>query len=221
MSPSTSRPFRLKYCGIRHLDDLEYAIQSGADAIGINFFPPSPRYCELDQAKALVERANGRCKVVAVVVNPLPSYLKALCDQLKFDCIQFHGDEDPTSFAPLALPPILKAIPWRNEQDEVIANLWRSTLGSNLAAFLVDAYDPELRGGSGKVARWDLLHPRPVALAGLPMILAGGLTPHNVAQAIQQTEPDGIDVASGIEDAPGSKSPPRMQAFASAMAFFP
>jgi phosphoribosylanthranilate isomerase len=114
------------------------------------------------------------------------------------------------------LPPVIKAMPWRegNQADAAHASLWSSHAQvAKLSGILIDAYDPIQRGGTGRVARWDLLHPRPQELSGQPLILAGGLTALNVGEAIQISRPDAVDTASGIENEPGIKDRDKMQRF--------
>ncbi len=216
MSFSGKLPFRIKFCGFRRAEDIEAAIGAGADAIGINFFPESPRFVEPEQAAVLAKAGRGRVVVVGVFVNASVDAIRDSLRTCPLDYIQLHGDEGPELAMGLGLPPVIKAIPWRDRsaEDAAIARTWNDHAdASNLAGFLVDAYDPIQRGGTGRVARWDLLHPRPQELSGQTLILAGGLTASNVGDAIQISRPDAVDTASGIEMEPGIKDKVRMQQF--------
>ena len=219
MSISPKVPFRIKFCGFRRAEDVVAALEAGADAIGLNFCPASPRFVTPDQASILAELAKGKALVVGVFVNPS---LGEILDTLRIcplDLIQLHGDENPALVIGKALPRIIKAMPWRegNSEDVATATDWNAqAIDANLAGMLIDAYDPIQRGGTGRVARWDLLNPRPKVLADQLMILAGGLTDLNVADAIQISRPDAVDTASGIEVKPGVKDKIKMQLFVKA-----
>ncbi len=208
--------FRTKFCGLTRLEDVDSTIACQVEAIGLNLYPPSPRSVSIDRAIELAERVNHRCKLVCVLVDPTLEQVLSICSKIPIDYLQLHGDEDPAAFGDPSIPPILKAIAWRGERDVTTVMRWRTAVGIRLAGFLVDAYDPILKGGSGKKARWDLLIPRPACLNGIPLILAGGLVPDNVAQAIELVRPEGVDCASGIESEPGIKSEPLMFAFSRA-----
>lgn len=205
-------PFTIKYCGITRKDDVKASFDCGADAIGINLVPSSPRFASPPLAIQLALQAKAMGKVVVVMVDPSREEVESVVASMPVDYVQLHGDEDPRDFDGLAVP-ILKALPWRGESDQAVAERWRSATGIDLAGFLVDAYDEKVRGGSGKTARWDLLQPRPQVLDGVPLILAGGLSPSNLIQAMHQVLPDGVDCASGIESSPGIKDRAKMLAF--------
>jgi len=160
---------------------------------------------------------DRRALVIGVFVNESWEVIEEIMDRFSLDAIQLHGSERAQDVpATLRDMPIIKAISWRAETraDIDIAMNWTGepALGS-LKGFLVDAYDPIQFGGTGKVVRWDLLYPRPPELCKNRLILAGGLTPENLAQAINRAVPDAIDTASGIESSPGMKSAERMKKF--------
>jgi phosphoribosylanthranilate isomerase len=209
-------PFRIKLCGFRRVEDVEAAIEARADAIGINFCETSPRYILPEKAIQLVETGRGRALMIGVFVNANLAVIRDTLRICPLDMLQLHGDEVPELVREQGLPPIIKAIPWRerNVEDATNAKLWSSQAEAvNLAGILVDAYDPVQRGGTGRVTRWDLLHPRPSELSGQPLILAGGLTAENVGEAIRIGRPDAVDTASGVEVEPGVKDRVKMQRF--------
>jgi len=209
-------PFRIKFCGFRRAEDVEAAIDAGADAIGINFCSASPRFVPPEKASALAEVGRGRVLVVGVFVNSSIEHIREVIRICHLDIVQLHGDELPELVIAQALPPIIKAIPWRQGslEDAAIARAWKDQAeATNLSGILVDAYDPVQRGGTGRAARWDLLNPRPAELSGQALILAGGLAASNVGDAIQISRPDAVDTASGIETEPGVKDKVKMQHF--------
>ena len=208
---------RLKFCGFTRLDDLEDAIRFGVDAIGLNFYPKSPRCLSHDKAAKLSLRAKGSALRVGVFVDEDPRGIAKLVADDVIDVVQLHGDEDMDylrrfrSQPELSQIPILRAVSWRGEEfpeDEKRVREWSSQSG--LLGFLVDAHDPVQRGGTGKRARWDLLSPRPEAFGAYPYLLAGGITSENAEQAIRLVQPDGLDLASGIESSPGIKDRTKM-----------
>lgn len=218
---------RLKFCGLTREVDVESAIESGASAIGLNFVATSKRWITLEVASHLSQIAAGRILRVGVFVNTAPHQVVEILRACPLDAIQLHGDEGTDwvdhaqSYPELAGLPVLKALPYRGGKDDAAVVQWsRETKDpeSPVSAILVDAYDPIERGGTGKTVRWDLLEPRPASffatkpsqslVAGktsAPFILAGGIDRSNVSEACQRAKPDGIDVASGIEIAPGVK----------------
>ena len=209
-------PFpRIKVCGVTRLADLHSLASAGVDAVGFNLVPSSSRYIAESQAKAFAVQAKTLgLLTVAVVMNPAAEALRSLADAVPFDVLQLHGQEPPTLLTEAGITtPIIKALSWSGRQQEtLLAKSWKDH--SQLVAFLVDAYAPEHGGGTGKMAQWDLLQPRPNDLGNVPMILAGGLKPENVADAIRTTHADGVDVASGVESFPGIKDADRVAKFA-------
>jgi phosphoribosylanthranilate isomerase len=213
--------FQIKFCGFTREEDVQAAIDAGVDAIGLNFYPKSPRYVTNVLAEQLVRAIDKRALVVGVFVNEAWETIEKLRSSLSLDAIQLHGSEQ-SCVVPFSTPvtAIIKAMPWRSDsaQDIAMATDWSTnTVGSTLKGFLIDAYDPVQHGGTGRTARWDLLHPRPIPLQTMRLILAGGLTPQNVVEAIAIAKPDAVDTASGIEVSPGVKSAKRMQEFVAAV----
>lgn len=213
--------FKIKFCGFRSLPDTRDAIDVGTGAIGFNFYRPGPRYVEPSAAGELSrlteDRTQGKVLRVGVFVNPTIGELRQTLASCPLDMIQLHGDETPEMFCDEApMLPIIKAVTWRegSSEDGDRAAMWAEAGKQiSLAGFLVDAYDPVQRGGTGKTARWDLLYPRPSPFSRHPLILAGGLRPDNVRQAIVIAKPDAVDTASGIESAPGLKNLDKMRSF--------
>jgi phosphoribosylanthranilate isomerase len=208
----------IKVCGLTREQDVPPLAAAGVTTIGLNFVPHSPRCIGHDLAQRLLARAT-ECGLssVAVVMNPSVDELSRLLSELSFDYLQLHGIEAPLMLEQIDWSSvhrprgIIKAISWSGREEErLLAEAWRTHPSSAnhppLVAFLVDAYAPEQGGGTGRVARWDLLTPRPSVLSGLPLILAGGIVPDNVGAAIAAVSPDGIDTASGVEVSPGIKS---------------
>lgn len=206
--------FKIKFCGITRIEDAVAAYEAGADAIGLNFCKTSPRYVSSELARGIVDANDGKMAIVGVFVNASIDEISRAVQAFKLDYVQLHGEEHPDNFSGQSLPPIIRSLTWLGPQSAGTATSW---LGQNLAAFLVDAHDPVARGGTGKVANWDLLVPRPHPLNEVPLLLAGGLTAANVALGIQKVRPLGVDTASGIEEAPGIKSAIKMKAFVEAV----
>lgn len=221
--PETNREHpRIKVCGVTTEDDLRGLATTNVDTVGLNFVPSSPRCLSLEQGLALAGLASElELATVAVVMNLESAELESLCHQLPVDFVQLHGRETPQVSEHCAGLPIVKAISWSGREEErELAAAWGDAaragqLSSKLAAFLVDAYAPVTGGGTGKKARWDLLVPRPEELEGVPLLLAGGIRADNVAEGILQTQPDGVDTASGVELAPGVKDIAACSLFAS------
>jgi phosphoribosylanthranilate isomerase len=206
---------KVKICGITTLDDAVAAIDAGADVLGFNFYPKSPRYIEPAACAKLVNHLRGRgerATLVGVFVN--------IClDACNLDYAQLHGDEPPEELAALG-PWAFKAIrPANTEEAKRQALLYLpaapdgyDTLVSDppRPAFLLDAAAPGQFGGSGLVADWSMAR---VLARRWPLLLAGGLRPDNVAAATEAVQPWGVDVASGVESSPGRKDIAKMQAF--------
>lgn len=207
--------FKIKICGVTRTEDLPAIAAAGADAVGINLVPSSPRCVSLDQASALSAAAHALgLSVFVVVMDPEPSQLQSIVDRVAPDAIQLHGQETVDLVASLGRCAIVKALSWTGRAEEsAAARAWAAEAARRPLAFLVDAYAPGVGGGTGRVARWDLLQPRPAELAGVPMLLAGGLKADNVAEAIAQTGCEGVDTASGVESSPGIKQKELVEAF--------
>ena len=221
--------FKIKICGVTRRQDLEHLASAGADAVGINRVASSPRCVTLQLAKELVSDARSlKLQTVVVVMNPSEHLLAETLDEIRPDALQLHGHEQPELLAARGPIALVKAISWTGRNEEkCLAERWAawarsqkegpsSNTGAGRFAFLVDAFAPGVGGGTGRVARWDLLNPKPPALESLAMLLAGGLTSHNVAQAIAVSGCEGVDTASGVESSPGIKDAQMIRAFVSA-----
>jgi phosphoribosylanthranilate isomerase len=200
--PGAARGLVIKICGLTHPADAELALELGADALGLNFYPKSPR-CLDPAADAAWLRAlpSATCRI-AVLVNPALEEIERLLGEGLVDAIQLHGDEDEAFCLSLAERgvPFIKAIRLRDEND--LAALGRY----HTADLLVDSYQPGAYGGTGRQANWELA----ARLAASQRethrtLLSGGLNPGNVAAAIRQVRPDGVDVASGVEGPAGPR----------------
>jgi phosphoribosylanthranilate isomerase len=198
-------PVEVKICGLSTPETLDAALEAGADLVGFVFYPKSPRNVTLEQAATLAARARGRAKIVTLVVDADDALLAAIAAQVRPDLIQAHGSETPERIAEIARltgKPVIKAIRVKDDAD-IAAAADYSTVASLI---LYDAKAPEtlgnaLPGGNGHAFDWGLLEGerRPA------FVLAGGLTPDNVAEAIRVTGAPVVDVSSGVESAPGVK----------------
>ncbi len=200
----------IKICGIRTLDEALAAIEAGADLLGFNFYPPSPRAIAPDDCTAIVAglRARGqRVTCVGVFVNAAPEVIRATLEACGLDAAQLSGDEPPEAVTALGGRAFKAIRPRDAAEAEALAAAYA---GGSSPALLLDARVPGLYGGSGQTADWDLAQR---LAARYPLLLAGGLRPANVAAAIQAVHPWGVDVASGVESAPGVKSAEKMLAF--------
>ena len=203
----------VKFCGFTQLDDVNTAVQLGADAVGLVFYPPSPRAVTVSQAKGLVKRIPAFVSVVALVVNMADNELVELAHQVPFDIIQFHGDETPEQCQQLAYAVNkrwMKALRINAETDtlESVNNRIDRFAAAGASSILLDAYHPHKYGGTGARFDWSLI-PKDSAL---PIILAGGLNADNVADLLDMPI-YGVDVSGGIEYNKGKKDAAKMRAF--------
>jgi phosphoribosylanthranilate isomerase len=199
---------KIKICGIKTVDDALAAIDLGADLIGFNFYPKSPRYVEVGMCRNIMSRVrnNGRVTCVGVFVNASVDEIHATMDTCGLNLAQLHGDET-VEFMKSLQESSFKA--FRGMPADV-----NGFARDDAPAFLVDASVKGLYGGSGVTADWD----GAAELAKkYPLLLAGGLTPENVAEAFRRVKPWGVDVASGVESAPEKKDASKMKAFVQAV----
>lgn len=195
---------RVKICGFTRPEDALAAANLGADAIGLVFYPPSPRNVDIEQARAIVEALPPFVTVVGLFVDEATEKVKEIARRVRIDLMQFHGDENPDYCAAFGKPHI-KAIRMRPGTDLMkVASYYRSASG-----LLVDAYDPQAKGGTGLRFDWAMIPSE----CPLPVILAGGLKPENAGQALRQVRPYALDVSSGVEVAKGVKDVQKMAAF--------
>lgn len=191
---SGAQPFIIKICGITTPEDAVMAAQEGAGAIGVNLWPRSKRYVDDAAARAVLAAVPDGVLKVGVFVNVPAAEVAARVASLGLDRAQLHGDERAADFAGMDGQGLVRAVRVRDDSSFGEAAEWKAGL------FLYDAF-VEGYGGAGIAAPWPLV----AKLARRPFLLAGGLTPDNVADAITAVRPDGVDVASGVESAPGRK----------------
>ena len=208
-------PAAPKICGITTIDDACGVIESGAGALGFNFYAPSPRSIPLGSDLAWISKLKADypdVARVAVVVNPDEMLLQRLVDTRSFDAIQFHGDESPEfcSVEGIRFPHWIKAVRVRSEEN------LRSASNFDTPFLLLDAAVPGTYGGSGHTIDWRLASRFVADHPDKRVILAGGLTSENVAEAVEQVNPHAVDVASGVESAAGVKDPVKVRAFIAA-----
>ena len=207
---------RVKICGLRTTADVAACAAAGAAYIGLNFFPPSPRFLTLDQGRALSLAAPDGLAKVALVVDAEDETLDAIVDAMPLDMLQLHGKESPDRVAELRARyglPVMKVLGVAGEGD--LAALMDYSLVAD--QLLIDAKAPNdaiLPGGNGLSFDWRLVAQRRWLR---PWMLAGGLTAQNVAEAVRLTNVRQVDVASGVESAPGIKEPAKIAAFIAAV----
>ncbi|HAD45794.1 MAG TPA: phosphoribosylanthranilate isomerase [Alcanivorax sp.] len=183
---------RVKICGITRPDDGRHAARAGADAIGLVFYPPSPRYVSPRQAADIVAALPPFVTTVGLFVDAPPEQIAALLEQVPLDMLQFHGDELPEYCAAFQRPWI-KALRMRDGVDPRAEADRYGAAGAR--GLLVDSYVPGVPGGTGERFDWDRLPADP----SLPLVLAGGLDPANVAEAVRRVRPWAVDVSGGVE----------------------
>ncbi|WP_020168617.1 MULTISPECIES: phosphoribosylanthranilate isomerase [Methylotenera] len=199
---------RVKICGITNAEDARSAIKYGADAIGLVFYASSPRCVTITQAQQIVAAIPPFVSVVGLFVNATTAEIEAVLSQVHIDILQFHGDENAAECERIKLP-YLKAIRVKND-----TNLLQYEVEfSSAKALLLDTYSEAAFGGTGHVFDWKLI---PENLK-MPIILAGGLTAENVADAIKQVQPYAVDVSGGVEVSKGIKDVSKIADFMQAV----
>ena len=208
---------RIKICGLTRAQDVHACVDSGADALGFVFFPPSKRFVSAAHAAELCADLPAFISTVALFVNPEPQAVKDVMQRLKPSLLQFHGDEDPDYCASFGMP-YLKAFRVGGPGLDTPANVAKTCQGfSRAAGWLFDSYTPAF-GGSGQGFDHALLSDVSKAQnTPRPMILSGGLNSQNVHAALQALRPWAVDVSSGVEDGPGVKSAQKIHAFVQAV----
>ena len=196
---------RVKICGITRSEDGLAAVKYGADSIGLVFFEKSPRAVNIEDACAIVKLMPAFVTITGLFVDPEADYVKAVVDKVSIDLLQFHGAEAQPFCAGFGRRYI-KAISMKGEDESENIQQY-----SDAAGILLDAYHPDVHGGTGKTFDWSAI---PADLPA-PLILAGGLNPENVADAIQQVQPYAVDVSSGVELDKGIKDSKKIAAFMS------
>lgn len=186
---------RVKICGITNLEDALMAVEAGADALGFVFFSGSPRHISPEEAAAIIRRLPPFVQTVGLFVNEEPATVNLVADRCGLDLVQLHGEETP-EYCVAIKRRIIKA--FRVKGSNTLDDLPNYCV----AACLLDAWSPAAHGGTGTTFNWEIAAR---AAASHRIILAGGLTPENVAEAVATVNPYAVDVSSGVESAPGRK----------------
>lgn len=194
---------KVKICGITNLEDALIAVEAGADALGFVFFTGSSRYISPDQAAGIIRLLPPFVQTVGLFVNEELAIVNSVADQCGLDLIQLHGEESP-DYCAAVTRRVIKAFRVKDESSLDDMQNYR------VAAYLLDAWSPVAHGGTGTVFNWDIAAQ---AAASYTIILAGGLTPENVAGAIAAVQPYAVDVSSGVETTPGRKDTRKVNAF--------
>jgi phosphoribosylanthranilate isomerase len=198
-------PTRVKICGITTWEDARLCIDLGVSALGFNFYPPSPRAISPADAWSIIRRLPPFVEVVGVFVNWPPLVVDAMARAVRLGSVQLHGDESPAEVAELVRKRrVIKAV--QVKRGFRVASLARFRAAD---AILLDGFARGLHGGTGNTLDWKLA--RAAGRFG-KIILAGGLKPENIAEAIRATQPYAVDVASGVESRPGRKDPAKLRA---------
>jgi phosphoribosylanthranilate isomerase len=201
----------VKICGVTRLEDARAVWAAGADALGLNFYPRSPRYVEAATAAALARTRPALGAVVGVFVNESPDIIRARVRECGLTAVQLHGDEPPEACTGFGVP-VIKALRVRGPEDVARA---RAYIGAgDVTTLLLDGAAPGY-GGGGVGFDWSLV--ARLSDAGVPVLVAGGLNPGNVQEAVRATKPYGVDVASGVEVSPGIKDADAVRAFVRAV----
>jgi phosphoribosylanthranilate isomerase len=195
----------VKVCGLTRIEDAAAAIDLGANALGFVFWPDSPRFVDPFRVRAIVAALPPFVSIVGVFVNQPAEYINGVAALARLTAVQLHGDEDP-AFAASLTRPVIKAV---TGAAAGFNGAWPARV-----TLLVDAHDPARRGGTGALADWA----GAAAVArSRRVLLAGGLTPDNIGEAVARVRPFGVDVSSGVESSPGIKDRNRMNAFFEAL----
>ena len=199
---------RTKICGITRIQDAMAAAENGVDAIGLVFYPDSPRYVTIKQAAEIRHALPPFVSVVALFVNPSQDEVNAVLESVQIDILQFHGDEDEATCMQYGLP-YLKALRVKPDTNLIqYAQLYLSA-----KALLLDTYTDNAFGGTGQTFDWRMI-PKDLPK---PIILAGGLSVENVSEAIHQVRPYAVDVSGGVEQGKGIKDPVKIAKFIAAV----
>ena len=204
-------PIKIKICGITNAQDAEAAVTAGADALGFVFYAQSPRCIEPAVAKRIIAQLPPFVLPVGVFVNHDRDTILKVFDECGLALAQLHGEETPTFCESLGRP-VLRALRLRDRGSLLALAEYKGRMG--VRGFVVDAFSTKAYGGTGQTGDWFLA--REVAQAA-PILLAGGLTPNNVQEAIRQVQPYGVDVSSGVEEHPGQKNHEMIRAFTQAV----
>ncbi|MBA2524376.1 MAG: phosphoribosylanthranilate isomerase [Pyrinomonadaceae bacterium] len=199
----------VKICGITNLEDALFSIAAGADGLGFNFYRPSPRYIEPLAAREIIDRLPGNVLTVGVFVNePTPETVVRIMSEAGVAAVQLHGDEPPDYCRALRGRYVIKVLTAGEDFDP------KHALNYEVEAIMLDTFDPQMRGGTGRVMDWSVA--RKTRSLVPRFFLAGGLAAENVRNAIAAVDPYGVDACSRLEISPGKKVPERVEAFVNA-----
>jgi len=207
--------FRVKICGITNREDAVTAADSGADAVGLNFFDGSPRCVTREIAREILEILPSQVTKVGVFVNSSAAEIRKTFDEMGLDIIQLHGDEPPPMLGLFGNRPVIRAFRCRDTGlNPVVDYIEKCTrLACIPYGVLIDAYYPGQYGGTGRAVNWNSVVRQRAELGDLKLVLAGGLTPANVAKGIITVQPTAVDTASGVESSPGIKDAAKLHQF--------
>jgi phosphoribosylanthranilate isomerase len=192
---------RIKICGITNLEDARVAVEAGADALGFVFYEKSPRFINPVRAAEIIAKLPPFIQSVGLFVNEETEKINWTADYCGLDLVQLHGDETPEDCLEVTRR-VIKAFRVQNIVSIDPLNKYQ------VAGYLLDAWSPDAYGGTGRTFNWELAG---AARKYGPIILAGGLSPDNIAEAIMSVKPYGIDVSSGVESEPGKKDPAKIR----------
>jgi phosphoribosylanthranilate isomerase len=196
----------VKICGITNLEDALASVRAGADGLGFNFYPPSPRFIQPELARHIIEAIPREVLTVGVFVNEKsPADVIRIVEDSGVNAVQLHGEESPEYCAALTGQNVIKAL--RVSSAFVVS----TATAYSVAAVMLDGFDDQLRGGTGKVFDWSVA--ATVRNLVPKLFLAGGLAPENVAEAIAAVDPYAVDACSALESVPGKKDPDRVELF--------
>jgi phosphoribosylanthranilate isomerase len=199
----SEKQVKVKVCGMTNLKDALVAVEEGADAVGFIFYKKSPRSVTMKLVREIVLEVPPFVNTVGVFVDETAEQINKIADYCNLDIIQLHGDESP-AFCKRMRRRVIKAFRVKNLQSV------KKLSSFQVSGFLLDTFSENLHGGTGKVFDWNLVLP---AKKFGPVIMAGGLTPNNVQQAVRQVRPYGVDVCSGVESELGIKDHKKVRAF--------
>ncbi len=195
---------KVKICGITNVEDALGAIEFGADALGFIFYPPSRRYVTPEKAKTIIDQLPPFTLKIGVFVNEEPETILKTLNECRLDGAQLHGQESP-EFCAHFRRRVIKGL--RPQREEEVARIGEYKVD----ALLLDSYHPDMVGGTGATFDWELAVA--AKMFGMPVILSGGLTPENVAEAVRLVKPYAVDVASGVETFQGKKDLDKVRNF--------
>jgi phosphoribosylanthranilate isomerase len=202
---------KIKICGITSEEDAHKSVALGADALGFVFYDQSPRHIDPPAARRIIQTLPPFVLAVGVFVNQPLETVRRIVDDCGLALAQIHGDETPAYCESLDRP-VLRAIRLKDRRSFLSLAEYKGRSG--VRGFVVDAFSPNSYGGTGQTVDWALAGE---AAKAAPVLLAGGLTPHNVREAIEQVRPYGVDVSSGVEASPGRKDPEKLATFIQAV----